>query len=243
MTHYDERIELARQVVENIKIEVPDSTRPWNQWRKKPVYYYKKPMRTVKSLIPRPEFRHIIFHALSVAPGFPQSCFRISRESLWGNPGVTDKAWNMICLSPLLHRFWATATFAFKLPALPGGTVPVQLQFRVASPNTPSTFTNCRTTRFLDGVDDENLTTLICFNTTGKQVLSGHIFTALIPTEDVERFFLMINIQWAQCQLAGMIAAAEALQDEGDKDEDDGEADVELDSLMEGLSVSESGSP
>lgn len=31
-----------------------------------------------------------------------------------GRPAATDKAWNMLCLNPLLHRWWGEARFALK---------------------------------------------------------------------------------------------------------------------------------
>lgn len=49
-----------------------------------------------------------------------------------GRPVATDKAWNMLCLNPQLHRWWGEARFGLKclgVTPTPTGGATVCIQF------------------------------------------------------------------------------------------------------------------
>ncbi|RCI10340.1 hypothetical protein L249_4345, partial [Ophiocordyceps polyrhachis-furcata BCC 54312] len=211
---------------------------------------------------PFPDVCHILPFSWSKSR---YNCYKVQgeliyHEHLWGDgnfsaevrnwltesPGAADKSWNMICLSPSLHRLWGKALFGLKylgqLPAPPDeAEVPVQLQFRwlrreaVAPPEAwkpinpegERDFETSRTSRFLNGVDAESMVSAH-FAGSARPVESGHVITIRIPREDVQKFIAVINIQWSLCQLAAMSAAAEALEDEVEDEEEDGESFAEI---------------
>ncbi|RDA85906.1 hypothetical protein CP532_2727 [Ophiocordyceps camponoti-leonardi (nom. inval.)] len=159
--------------------------------------------------------------------GLPGLNFQQRCQMFRANGGA-DKAWNMLCLSPLLHKLWGKAQFGFKLirrldPTMQG-LVPVELQFRWfrspadgEKPNTPidlateQDYANCRASRLFHDYGYTNGS--VRFAQSGHIVRSGHLCRVMIPLQDVDNFEAMIETKWAACTLAAMSAAANDYKD------------------------------
>lgn len=142
--------------------------------------------------------------------------------------GSSDKAWNMICLSPTLHAFWSKAYFGLKrlgwaplpndretarirlqfvwLPRAEGNQIlgPVNLDVERPGSGT-SLFKHLR-----DHVPDWDLHTVNA--RTKVSVQSGQTFYIDVPVADVGKTCQVLDMQWAFGRLAAMSGAAEAYE-------------------------------
>lgn len=145
----------------------------------------------------------------------------------------TDKAWNMLCLSPQVHRLWSRCYFGFKwlgkTPA-PDGIVQATLQFNWLPRTTrsPSSLINEQHIQAsIHQIRDFNKEPVnsagdpivnILDLSTGFPIVSGHTITVCIPDADTDKFEEVIRLQWALVQLAAMSGAAENVDLMGPRD-------------------------
>lgn len=152
--------------------------------------------------------------------------------------GSSDKVWNMVSLSPLLHFWWSKGFFAFKCM----GITPVDgsdnlseitLQFRwmPRSPNPDASrfikleeqpdanrdFVSKLTHYYGDAcgvegcIDCPHTAAIAAHNIgTDHRIVSGDLIKVRRNTDVAERFKSMIDIQWALICAAAMSGAAQA---------------------------------
>lgn len=147
-------------------------------------------------------------------------------EALWRAPGSADESWNMLCLSPQLHVWWADSLFGLEyMGGLTGKDkkaapiLSIQLRFhwlqknRASKPWTPinlddeSNYASCFLSRYYD-VGAEPYTGTHFF-TSGHRVRTGHLFYVCVPVVDAEKFVVAIKTQWALTRVAAMCGFAE----------------------------------
>ncbi|KAI7772170.1 hypothetical protein LZL87_009333 [Fusarium oxysporum] len=138
--------------------------------------------------------------------------------------GSSDKQWNMICLSPSLHRWWGYAYWAFKwLDAAPitndTKTCKIRLQFHWMPRNIKRDPTASFRLKDLPDLDKQikhcygsepylcnEQNCQACYGTkgiaahnveSGRPIRTGDIFTIIRSTIDVPLCRTMFDIQWA----------------------------------------------
>ncbi|KAH6955654.1 hypothetical protein BKA56DRAFT_563545 [Ilyonectria sp. MPI-CAGE-AT-0026] len=176
--------------------------------------------------------------------------------------GSSDKAWNMVSLSPLLHFWWLKGFFAFKCM----GITPVDgsdnlseitLQFRwmPRSPNPDASrfikqdeqpdanrdFLSKLTHYYSDAcgvegcIDCPHTAAIAAHNIeTDHRIVSGDLIKVRRNTDVAERFKSMIDIQWALICAAAMSGAAQAPELLGVDDVEYYEDDGDEDQTVEG---------
>ncbi|KAM5351034.1 hypothetical protein ACJ41O_003757 [Fusarium nematophilum] len=168
-------------------------------------------------------------------------------SQLWAGLGKSDQAWNMICLSPTLHTWWSKGYFAFKwmgVKELGKENTKVMLQFRwMPRSRSKNAFRPIPLEKddLLDNLDHhygsnqdlgcEDICQL-CNETNARcidephvhdAIESGTIITVRRPTEFIDYFKAMIDLQWALIRVSAMSGAALAAEiaDEGDDQDGD----------------------
>lgn len=169
--------------------------------------------------------------------------------------GSSDRAWNMISLSPQLHAWWSKGMCAFKcLEVRPAGQneAVLVLQFHWMPSSKPSSASVGEqpwaqqidlaagegkavvgewqaARQQLNDTEAATSNTVTAVNCqTGQPLRSGQTVEIRLPAADASNMQAMIDIQWACIQLATMSGAAgspDFLVD-SDDDEDDDEYDM-----------------
>ncbi len=171
---------------------------------------------------------------------------------LTGRLGASDRAWNMLCLSPLMHSWWGKGLWAFKcLGIYPDGEKSkIRLQFHWM-PLAKASATALR----VPWLEKINLaagqgkeiaqdwkremaqrnseaaidSTVAAFSLVTKRLIgSGHTFDISMEAEDAVKMKSMLDLQWASIQLATMSGAAGSPEFLVDSDDEDDDEDVGL---------------
>ncbi|KAF4966723.1 hypothetical protein FZEAL_10624, partial [Fusarium zealandicum] len=181
----------------------------------------------------------------------------IGLGSLYSGLGTSDKAWNMLAMTPTLHDWWGRGYFAFKwigAKRIDSKTTDVELEFRWMPRSRDADAERevivqeelGSSKAFLAGLDhyygpphelqcDENCQT--CHNVnlqciaqpfTGHCIESGTIITVTRSTQDVPKFEAMIILQWALIRASAMSGAAVAAELLENRDDGDDTAGLPL---------------
>lgn len=151
---------------------------------------------------------------------------------LLGQPGSSDRSWNMICLNRQLHAWWGRGYFAFKClgvtPVEVGGgdsglpsIVELQFHWMPLQPTGKAT-----DGQWMQDVPNDGRREWVrdweqspryggggavaaAHATTSRLVQTGHVICIAMPSlEDGLRMKSMIDIQWACIRMASMSGAA-----------------------------------
>lgn len=145
-------------------------------------------------------------------------------------PGGSDRVWNTICISPILHRWWAQAYFGLKCLGIvlkDKNTAAVEVQFHWMprsrkDPTAPYDLAKENgLSKMVDEVkaftDDGCLPATPRYGKIGASridlscpLLSGHTFRVEMPPDDAGRFKGMLDFQWACILVAALSGAAGA---------------------------------
>lgn len=141
--------------------------------------------------------------------------------------GATDKAWNMLSLTPALHDFWSRAFFGLKRlgfnPSMKNGRTmaTVKIQFVWLPRMAYKTFLNKVELQDQDPFNESSLISklrnhtvpsdLYMVNTQSKvSIQTGQTFEVCLELSDALNLIRMLDIQWALIRLAAMSGAADA---------------------------------
>ncbi|KAL7821325.1 hypothetical protein V8C44DRAFT_5797 [Trichoderma aethiopicum] len=133
-------------------------------------------------------------------------------------PGCSDKSWNMICLHPTLHSWWGKCLFALKclgIMPMDSGNSKVQIQFHwmPRNGNNPRDYIQAdqeALQKLLQTVTREHDRGFITESRkdSSRRLETGHTFDLVTSAEDAANMKTMIDIQWANTQLAAISGAA-----------------------------------
>ncbi|KND89952.1 hypothetical protein TOPH_05367, partial [Tolypocladium ophioglossoides CBS 100239] len=143
---------------------------------------------------------------------------------LYAGPGSSDKSWNMLSLSYLLHKWWSKGYFGLKyLGTTPSSSSPqdmhtIELQFRwlprsQEHPMRPIELQEQRDTTkgiMIYQLDTDSPKAGANFGNSNRPICSDHTFQVHINQKDSPFFVATIKLRWAILQVAAMSGGAQA---------------------------------
>ncbi|PHH58751.1 hypothetical protein CDD82_2736 [Ophiocordyceps australis] len=161
---------------------------------------------------------------------------KTAETAIHGKVKASDEAWNILSLSPQLHRWWTQGRWAFKLEGLiPTGQVSsdgqelvkVRLIFhwitvRGKQPYLPVVPSVELANQMLNTCDKDFTPWAIRYDT-GRPVLTGDVVDIAMTSPEADKMAVVIKVQWAALQIASMSGAADVpdeLMDPFDPGED-----------------------
>ncbi|KAK0616915.1 hypothetical protein B0T14DRAFT_498047 [Immersiella caudata] len=135
---------------------------------------------------------------------------------LTSDVGVSDQNWNMICLSPLLHRWWGMGYFGFKYLGMvsicDGKYQQLTLQFHWMPRALPGKDVELDEEYLMHHLDKNTWGPwcgVAAFRLTSRPVKTGDIFKVSVATEGAHKMKAAFDLQWALIRIVALSGAAD----------------------------------